>query len=311
MGKLAFMFPGQGAQYAGMGKDFYESMSVCREIFDKASEIAGFDMKKVCFEENEEINITEYTQAAMLTVSAAILAAMKEQNFPWADITAGLSLGEYGALLASDVMSFEDSCRIVRKRGIYMQEAVPQGIGGMSAVLGLDYTVIEDVLATVKDGIVQIANYNCPGQIVISGESAAVSTAGELLKDAGAKRVVPLKVSGPFHSTMLKTAGEKLFKELESVEINQIRVPYIANVTASVVDNPADVRELLKKQVFSSVRWQQSVELMISMGVDTFVEIGPGKTLSGFVKKIDRSKKVRNIATVEDFEKVKEEFAVC
>lgn len=311
MGKLAFMFPGQGAQYAGMGKDFYESMPVCREIFDKASEIAGFDMKKVCFEENEEINITEYTQAAMLTVSAAILAAMKEQNFPWADITAGLSLGEYGALLASDVMSFEDSCRIVRKRGIYMQEAVPQGIGGMSAVLGLDYKIIEDVLASVDNGIVQIANYNCPGQIVISGESAAVETAGELLKEAGAKRVVPLKVSGPFHSTMLKTAGEKLFQELESVEINQIRVPYIANVTASVVDNPADVRELLKKQVFSSVRWQQSVELMISMGVDTFVEIGPGKTLSGFVKKIDRSKKVRNIATVEDFEKVKAEFAVC
>lgn len=311
MGKLAFMFPGQGAQYVGMGKDFYESMPVCREIFDKASDIAGFDMKKICFEENEEINITEYTQAAMLTVSAAILAAMKEQNFPWADITAGLSLGEYGALLASDVMSFEDNCRVVRKRGIYMQEAVPQGLGGMSAVLGLDYKVIEDILATVTEGIVQIANYNCPGQIVISGEIAAVEKAGELLKEAGAKRVVPLKVSGPFHSAMLEPAGEKLAKELETVEISKIKVPYIANVTASVVENPADVKELLKKQVSSSVRWQQSVELMISMGVDTFVEIGPGKTLTGFVKKIDRSKKVMNIATVEDFEKVKAELAVC
>lgn len=309
MGKIAFMFPGQGAQYVGMGKDFYDNLPVCREIFDKASELAGFDMKKICFEENEEINITEYTQAAMLTVSVAILAAMKEQSFPWADITAGLSLGEYSALVASGIMSFEDSCRIIRKRGIYMQEAVPQGLGGMTAVLGLDYQVIEDVLATVTNGIVQIANYNCPGQIVISGEIAAVEKAGELLKKAGAKRVVPLKVSGPFHSSMLEPAGEKLYKELETIKINSIRIPYIANVTAQVVDDPADVRGLLKTQVSSSVRWQQSIELMISMGVDTFIEIGPGKTLSGFMKKIDRNKKTMNIATMEDFEKVKAELA--
>lgn len=308
MGKIAFMFPGQGAQYVGMGKDFYDTIPVCREIFDKASELAGFDMKKICFEENEEINITEYTQAAMVTVSAAILAAMKEQKFPWADITAGLSLGEYNALLASDVLSFDDCCRTVRKRGIYMQEAVPQGIGGMSAVIGLDAKVIEETLQEINQGIVEIANYNCPGQIVISGEIDAVKKAGELLKEAGAKRVLPLNVSGPFHSSMLKPASEKLYQELKMVEIRPIKVPYIANVTGDIVENPDDIRELLKKQISSSVRWQQSMERMISMGVDTFIEIGPGKTLSNFIKKIDRSKKVLSIATVEDFEKVKKEL---
>lgn len=308
MGKIAFMFPGQGAQYVGMGKDFYDTIPVCREIFDKASELAGFDMKRICFEENEEINITEYTQAAMVTVSAAILAAMKEQKFPWADITAGLSLGEYNALLASDVLSFDDCCRTVRKRGIYMQEAVPQGIGGMSAVIGLDAKVIEETLQEINQGIVEIANYNCPGQIVISGEIDAVKKAGELLKEAGAKRVLPLNVSGPFHSSMLKPASEKLYQELKTVEIRPIKVPYIANVTGDVVENPDDIRELLKKQISSSVRWQQSMERMIFMGVDTFIEIGPGKTLSNFIKKIDRSKKVLSIATVEDFEKVKKEL---
>lgn len=308
MGKIAFMFPGQGAQYVGMGKDFYDTIPVCREIFDKASELAGFDMKRICFEENEEINITEYTQAAMVTVSAAILAAMKEQKFPWADITAGLSLGEYNALLASDVLSFDDCCRTVRKRGIYMQEAVPQGIGGMSAVIGLDAKLIEETLQEINQGIVEIANYNCPGQIVISGEIDAVKKAGELLKEAGAKRVLPLNVSGPFHSSMLKPASEKLYQELKTVEIRPIKVPYIANVTGDVVENPNDIRELLKKQISSSVRWQQSMERMIFMGVDTFIEIGPGKTLSNFIKKIDRSKKVLSIATVEDFEKVKKEL---
>lgn len=308
MGNIAFIFPGQGAQYVGMGKDFYDTMPVCKEIFDRASELAGFDMKTICFEDNEKLNITEYTQAAMITVSAAILAAMKEQEFPWADITAGLSLGEYGALLTADVLSFDDCCRIVRKRGIYMQEAVPQGLGGMSAVLGLDYQVIEEVLGQIEDGIVGIANYNCPGQIVISGETAAVEKAGELLKEAGAKRVLPLNVSGPFHSPMLEPAGEKLYEELKTVEIHPVAVPYIANVIAEVVEDSTVIRDLLKKQVSSSVRWQQSMERMISMGIDTFVEIGPGKTLSGFLRKIDRTKKVWNIATVEDFERVKAEL---
>lgn len=189
-----------------------------------------------------------------------------------------------------------------------MQEAVPQGIGGMSAVIGLDAKVIEETLQEINQGIVEIANYNCPGQIVISGEIDAVKKAGELLKEAGAKRVLPLNVSGPFHSSMLKPASEKLYQELKTVEIRPIAVPYIANVTGDVVENLDDIRELLKKQISSSVRWQQSMERMISMGVDTFIEIGPGKTLSNFIKKIDRSKKVLSIATVEDFEKVKKEL---
>lgn len=306
MGKTAFIFPGQGAQYVGMGKDFYDTMPVCREIFDQASEYAGFDMKKVCFEENEEINMTEYTQAAMLTVSAAILAAMEQEGFVKPDINAGLSLGEYAALLSSGVINFGDACRTVRKRGIYMQEAVPQGVGAMAAIIGLDQAVLEETVAKVTDGIVEVANYNCPGQTVISGETGAVEKAVELLKDAGAKRAVMLKVSGPFHSSMLVPAGEKLYEELKNVEIGNIQIPYIANVTAQIVDNPADVKELLKKQVSSSVRWQQSIECMISMGIDTFVEIGPGKTLTGFMRKIDRSKKAVNIATVEDFKKAKQ-----
>jgi len=306
VGKTAFIFPGQGAQYVGMGKDFYDTIPVCREIFDQASEYAGFDMKKVCFEENEEINMTEYTQAAMLTVSAAILAAMEQEGFVKPDINAGLSLGEYAALLSSGVINFGDACRTVRKRGIYMQEAVPQGVGAMAAIIGLDQAVLEEIVAKITDGIVEVANYNCPGQTVISGETAAVEKAVELLKDAGAKRAVMLKVSGPFHSSMLVPAGEKLYEELKNVEICSIQIPYIANVTAQVVDNPADVKELLKKQVSSSVRWQQSIECMISMGIDTFVEIGPGKTLTGFMRKIDRSKKAVNIATVEDFEKAKQ-----
>jgi len=310
MGKVAFLFPGQGAQYVGMGKDFYEAMPVCREIFDKASDLAGFDMKKICFEENEDIHITEYTQAAMLTVSAAILAAVKEEGIARPDINAGLSLGEYGAILSSGGLSFEDACRVVRKRGIYMQEAVPQGVGAMAAVLGLNNQVIEETIEKVTDGIVEIANYNCPGQTVISGETGAVEKAAELLKAAGAKRIAMLNVSGPFHSSMLAPAGEKLYKELEHVEIHPMEVPYIANVTAQIVDNPAAVKELLRKQVSSSVRWQQSVELMISMGVDTFIEIGPGRTLTGFMKKIDRSKKAMNIATMEDFVKVKEAMKV-
>ena len=212
MGKIVFMFPGQGAQYVGMGKDFYDSFACSKEIFDKANEVLDIDVKKLCFEENEDINITEYTQAAMVTASVAILKKIEEMGLK-PDLTAGLSLGEYCALVASDVMSFEDAVKVVRQRGILMQDTVPAGEGAMSAVLGMKKEAIEAVLPDVE-GIVTIANYNCPGQIVISGESKAVAEAGEALKEAGAKRVLPLKVSGPFHSPMLKPAGEKLLDVL-------------------------------------------------------------------------------------------------
>ncbi len=302
MGKTAFMFPGQGAQYVGMGKDFYEQIPVCREMFELAGKAGGLDIAALCFEENEQINITEYTQIAMLAAEVAMLKAIEEKGLK-PDVTAGLSLGEYGALTASGVMSAEDVFRVVRKRGIYMQEAVPKG-GAMVAVLGLDTAVIEKICEETE-GMVTIANYNCPGQSVITGEEDAAQAAVEKLTAAGAKRCVPLKVSGPFHSPLLVGAGEKLAKELEHVEIHDIQIPYIANVTADYVTDKADVKPLLEKQVSSSVKWQQTVERMIADGVDTFIEIGPGKTLSGFMRKINKEMKVYNVEKVEDLEKLK------
>lgn len=304
MGKVVFMFPGQGAQYVGMGKDFYDSFSCSKEVFEKANEVLDIDVKALCFEENEDINITEFTQAAMVTASVAILKKLEEMGVK-PDITAGLSLGEYCALVASGVMSFEDAVKVVRQRGILMQDTVPAGEGAMAAVLGMKKEDIEAVLPEI-DGVVTIANYNCPGQIVISGEAAAVVKAGEALKEAGAKRVLPLKVSGPFHSPMLKPAGEKLLKVLEDIEINDPKVPYISNTTAEVVTSKDNVKELLGRQVYSSVRWEQSIEKMIADGADTFIEIGPGRTLCGFMRKINRNVKAINIAKVEDLEKVKE-----
>ncbi|MBD5457775.1 MAG: ACP S-malonyltransferase [Lachnospiraceae bacterium] len=301
MGKTAFMFPGQGAQYVGMGKDFYEQIPVCKEMFKLAGEASGLDVEALCFEENEQINITEYTQIAMLAAEVAMLKAVEEKGVH-PDVTAGLSLGEYGALVASGVMTPEDVFKIVRKRGIYMQEAVPEG-GAMAAILGLDTEIIEKVCEETP-GMVSVANYNCPGQIVITGENGAIQEAIAKLTEAGAKRCVPLKVSGPFHSQMLVGAGEKLAKELETVTVHEIQVPYIANVTADYVTKTEDVKPLLEKQVSSSVKWQQTIERMLADGVDTFIEIGPGKTLSGFMRKINRDVKVLNVEKVEDLAKL-------
>ena len=299
MGKIAFMFPGQGAQYVGMGKDFYEQIPVCREMFELASKASGLDVPALCFEENEQINITEYTQIAMLATEVAMLKAIEEKGLK-PDVTGGLSLGEYGALVASGVMSPEDVFKVVRKRGIYMQEAVPQG-GAMVAVLGLDTAVIEQICEEIP-GMVTIANYNCPGQIVISGYRESVEMADPMLKEAGAKMVSMLNVSGPFHSPMLKGAGDKLAVELAGATINKPVIPYINNVAAEVVTEADGIKETLEKQVYSPVRWQQTMEKRLADGVDTFYEIGPGKTLAGFMKRIDRSKKVISINTVEDLE---------
>lgn len=299
--KTAFVFPGQGAQYVGMGKDFYENIQVSKEVYDIAGEVCGMDIGALCFEENDQLNITEYTQIAMLATSVAMLRALEEQGLH-PDVCAGLSLGEYGALVAAGVMDYKDACRVVRQRGIFMQEAVPTG-GAMSAVLGTEESLIEDVCSRTE-GIVEIANYNCPGQIVISGEQAAVDQASEALKEAGAKRVVPLKVSGPFHSSMLKGAGEKLGAVLKDVTIHDITIPYAANVTAQYVKDSSQVKDLLERQVSSSVRWEQTIRMMLADGVDTFVEIGPGRTLSGFMKKIDRSVTALNVEKLEDVEKV-------
>ena len=303
MSKIAFIFPGQGAQACGMGQDFYEQTETGKRIFDKATELMGFSMPELCFEENDRLDITEYTQAAMVTASIAMMRVLEENGIK-PDVAAGLSLGEYCALAAAGVMSDEDAIRTVRQRGILMQEAVPVGEGAMAAILALDAAAIEEVTGAMEG--VWIANYNCPGQIVISGEKAAVEEACEKLKAAGAKRAVMLNVSGPFHSGMLADAGEKLGEVLSQVELHEPQIPYVANVTAQYVKSAGEVKELLTRQVSSSVRWQQSVEAMIGDGVDTFIEIGPGKTLAGFMRKISRDVKTLNVEKLEDIGKVAE-----
>ena len=301
MSKTAFIFPGQGAQKAGMGKDFYDTFDTAKQVFDQASQWLSLDMKALCFEENDKLDLTEYTQAALVTTCLAMEKVVEEHGLH-PDVIAGLSLGEYCALESAGAMTLKDAITTVRKRGILMEQAVPAGQGSMAAVLGLDSAVIEDVTDTIEG--VSIANYNCPGQIVITGKKEAVEQAAEKLKEAGAKRVLPLNVSGPFHSRMLEKAGKELAKVLENGEILPLKIPYVTNVTAQYVEDSLQTKELLAKQISSSVRWQQSVENMIAQGVDTFVEIGPGKTLAGFMRKIDKNVKVYNIQTVADIDVV-------
>jgi [acyl-carrier-protein] S-malonyltransferase len=301
MGRIAFIFPGQGAQYVGMGKEFYEKEKTAARVYDTASKVTGLDLPALCFEENEDLNQTQYTQIAMLTTEVAILKVLEERGLR-PDVTAGLSLGEYGAIVASGIMKPEDAFRVVRQRGIYMQEAVPVG-GAMSAVLGLGSDIVEKVCEETE-GTVSVANYNCPGQLVISGEAAAVEKAGAALKEQGAKRVLPLNVSGPFHSRMLIPAGEKLERVLDEVELSEFVIPYVSNLMGDFVTETKEIKFLLKMQISSPVKWQQSVERMIEEDVDTFVEIGPGRTLSGFMKKINKEVRAFNIDKYQDLEKV-------
>lgn len=303
MGKIAFVFPGQGAQVIGMGKDFCEQFEAAKNVYEISSKASEIDVMDLCFNENDKLNITEYTQVALLTTEVAILKVIEEKGIK-PDYLAGLSLGEYGALAASEVMKLEDLFYVIRKRGLYMQNAYPVG-GAMAAVLGLDADAITEVLSKV-DGIVSIANDNCPGQIVITGEENAVRAASEALSAAGARRCVPLNVSGPFHSKLLEGAGKQLAEVLEGVEINTPKVPYISNVTADVVTADDDIKALLTAQVSSPVRFRESILKLKELGVTTFVEIGPGKTLSGFVRKTDKELKVINIEKVEDLEKLAE-----
>lgn len=301
MSKIAFIYPGQGAQVAGMGADFYENNESAAKIYDKASEILGLDMKQLCFEENDKLDMTEYTQAALVTTCLAMTQVVIEKGLV-PDITAGLSLGEYAAIAVAGGMSYEDAIKTVRARGILMQNTVPAGVGAMSAILGLTGEVIEDVIKDIEG--VTIANYNCPGQIVITGLVEAVQEANEKLKEAGAKRTVLLNVSGPFHSPLLEEAGDELKKVLDTVKFEELKMPYVTNVNAKEVSDINETKELLAKQVSSSVRWQQSMENMLENGVDTFVEIGPGRTLAGFMKKINKDAKVYNIAKLDDVDTV-------
>lgn len=303
MSKIAFIYPGQGAQKAGMGQDFYENSPLARKIYDEAGKTLDLDMKDLCFAENDKLDLTEYTQAALVTTCLAMTEVVKEQGIS-PDITAGLSLGEYAAIAAAGGMDTLDAIRLVRKRGILMQNTVPAGVGAMCAVMALDAQKIEEVLEGLED--VSIANYNCPGQIVITGKTECVEAAAKKLKEAGAKRTIMLNVSGPFHSPLLKRAGEELAQELKTVKLYPLQVPYVTNVTAEKVEDISRTKELLAEQVSSSVRWMQSMEAMIADGADTFIEIGPGRTLTGFLKKISRDVTVCNISAWEDVEKVKE-----
>jgi [acyl-carrier-protein] S-malonyltransferase len=280
-----------------MGKEFYDSFSAAKEVYELASEAAGLDVAKLCFEEEEKLGQTEYTQIAMLTTEAAILKVLQQEGVA-ADMTAGLSLGEYAAILTADVMSEADVFALIRKRGIFMQNAVPTG-GAMAAVLGLDGETVKNVCEKFYRQVF-VANYNCPGQIVISGEQNAVDQAADACKEAGAKRVIPLKVSGPFHSPLLQEAGQKLTEELKKVTIHEPKIGYLSNVTADYVTEPEKIRSLLALQVCHPVCWQQTIERLIADGADEFVEIGPGRSLSGFMRKINREMKCANIDKLED-----------
>lgn len=300
MGKIAFIYPGQGSQKCGIGKEFYVNYESARRVIDKASERIDFDLKSICFEENEQIHRTEYTQPAMVAVCLAITRVLQEQGI-FSDVTAGLSLGEYAAIATAGAITPTDAVWLVRQRGIYMQQAAGEQ-QSMAAVLGMTEEQIEAIVAEIED--VFVANYNCPGQTVITGRSDMVSQAGEELLQKGAKRVLPLQVSGAFHSPFMKPAAEKLAKLLEESSFSQLQLPYVTNVTAEEVTDALKIPELLCRQIASPVRFSQSIQNMITAGVDTFIEIGPGRTLSGFVRKVDRSVKTVNVETVEDLKQL-------
>ncbi|MBQ3553728.1 MAG: ACP S-malonyltransferase [Clostridia bacterium] len=305
MGKIAFLFSGQGAQTVGMGKELAENYKVADEVFDIASESLGLDMKQMVWESDEEtLKITENTQPAIVTMSIAALRVLEEEGIR-ADVVAGLSLGEYSAHVASGSLAFADAVRLVRKRGKYMQEEVPVGKGAMAAIMGMDdesvYAVCEKAQST---GIVSPANFNCPGQITVAGEIAAVEAACEIAKEMGAKRALMLPVSAPFHCSMLIGAGEKLEKEMENVTFSEMKIPLITNVTADYVTSKEDIKPLLVRQVSSSVLWEKSVRRMLADGVDTFVEVGPGKALTGFMRKIDKEASVYNVEDMKSLEAV-------
>lgn len=307
MGKLAFVFAGQGAQKVGMGKELADNFECAARVFDEATEALGFDTAKMIFDgDDETLMITENTQPTVVTMSVAALRVLEEKGIK-PDVVAGLSLGEYTAHIASGSLDFHDAVRLVRKRGKYMQEEVPVGVGAMAAIIALS---AEDVKACCEEaskiGVCSPANFNCPGQIVVSGEVEAVDRCCEIAKEKGAKRAMKLPVSAPFHCSMLIGAGEKLAKELENVEVHEMNIPVITNVTADYVGSKEDIKPYLIEQVSSSVLWEDTIRKMIADGVDTFVEVGPGKALSGFIKKVDKDVKIFNVEDMASLEKTLE-----
>lgn len=309
---IAFIFPGQGSQAAGMGRELAEKYAAARAVFEEADEALGFALSRLCFEgPAEDLQLTENTQPAILTTSVAALRAADSEGLPRPSFVAGHSLGEYSALVAAGALSLADAVRTVRKRGRYMQEAVPVGAGAMAAVLGADLETIEGVCAEARQGdeVCSAANINSPGQIVIAGSAAAVERALPLLKERGAKRAIPLKVSAPFHCALMLPAQERLAADLEQVEFNDLTVPLVTNVDARVIRTGSEARDSLVRQVSQPVRWRESVELLAREGVETFVEIGPGKVLSGLVRQIAPQARALNVEDAASLEAARDSLA--
>lgn len=312
MGKIAFVFPGQGSQFVGMGHDLYENEAAAKQIFDEADQALGFSLSALCFEGPEDqLRLTENTQPAILTTSIAVLRVLQEKLSLTPDFTAGHSLGEYSALVAAGALSFADAVRTVRARGQFMEAAVPAGKGAMSAIMGLDRDVLHQICEKITGtgAPVQLANLNCPGQIVISGSAEGVNLAGEEAKVQGARRVIPLNVSGPFHSMLMEPAAVKLTDTLKQCQLQDANVDVVANVSAKTVRSQKDIESALIEQVSSPVLWEDSVRYMLEQGVDTFIEIGPGNVLSGLVKKVDRKVKTLAIQDQASLDKAVQELA--
>lgn len=305
MNKVAIVFPGQGSQYAGMGKDFYDNFKESKDIFDRANKALGFDIKKLCFEGPEEdLSITKITQPALLTTSIAMYKAVEEKISGYEIVMGGLSLGEYTALTAAGAMDFETAVNLVHKRGNYMQSAVPIGKGGMLALIGCNEDDVVRFCRDVSDeyGILEPANFNCPSQIVVGGDADAIEKASSIISKYNIKRAIKLQVSAPFHTSMLKSAGDRLREDLQQIKYNAPVHSVISNVDEKYYSGIDEIASKLEKQVYNTVRWEGCVKKMINDGVTTFVEIGPGKTLTSFIKKIDKGINVINIEKIQDLE---------
>lgn len=308
--KIGFLFPGQGSQKIGMGKDIYEKFENAKKIYNKVQKITGINIAKISFEGPEELlNQTKYTQLAILTESLAILEILKENNIK-SEISAGLSLGEYTALINSKVISFEEGIKLVQKRGEYMQELLPDGDWSMSAIIGLNDKEVENICKQVKKGFVVPANYNSIGQIVVSGEKQAIEELEKIAKEKGAKKVKTLKTAGPFHTEKLQESSKALRKELENIEINEYETKVIKNLDGEIYQNTDDIKDILAKHIINPVRFSKTIENMLRENVDTFIEIGPGKTLSGFVKRTPTDKQIEilNINDVKSLEETIEKI---